>query len=62
MFILNLVFGFAFRVHCVQVSRNAVLCLFPVSVCSYIQTVSFAKSAAPFFQDILAEEQRKDCQ
>ena len=39
----HLVFGFVFPVHCVLMSRYAVLCLFPVCVYSYIQIASFAK-------------------
>jgi hypothetical protein len=44
MFIVHVVFGCVFRVHCVLVSRHAVLCVFPACVYSYIQIVSFAKS------------------
>ena len=46
----HLVFGFVFPVHCVLVSRYAVLCLFPVCVYSCIQMVSFSK--VPHFLSI----------
>ena len=61
MFKFHVVFGFVVPAHCVLVSRHAVFCLFPVRVCSYIQTVSFAKSTASFFHFFLAEEQSKHC-
>ena len=48
MFNFHVVFGFVVPAHCVLVSRHGVFCLFPVRVCSYIQTVSFAKSTAAF--------------
>ena len=61
MFIFPLAFGFVFPVHCVLVLRYSILCLFAVCVYNSIQIVSFAKSTASFFQDILDEEQSAHC-
>ena len=45
----------------VLVLRYSILCLFAVCVYNSIQIVSFAKSTASFFQDILDEEQSAHC-